>query len=763
MPPAPPATPPWLAREVSADPDELLPELEVLNIIPPEMDPDPGSPQFLGFPASPSSLSDVPSWPSSPPPASPPSPGNISVASLDFPDSELSEAGSVHSFGSGWSARSVVHLDDVPDFAAPLPPNVHVPLVDEPVEDAQPIEQRIIVAPPIWWKYRDERERLALEARRRSDDELRPVPPEPVPAPAALEPADAAIDAPPVAADADAVQRANEAEDHFGPAADSAPPPQPALEPEEPEEAELPPSPPSSEASFDSDPDFSDFSDFDDFEPDAGSEVSPTNNVSNVYGPSDCDAAADFDFRTNPIKDGAWNHSSHVSKLLADGFAIQFNETMRGKAPRKFIPADEREMAYLKAMIRDGVIKPGEPVFSAPHYMLYTKHKMRMIFNGHKHKLASKQPPRYNVKSYACNARLSLKYRYKASFDLKNAFYSLFIAEKFQKFFGFRTSIGNFVYAKCPFGYSWCPFLLQIVTDQAVRRLRENGEEVTHYVDDFHVYANTPEACNASLKRCMKFFTDIGWRIAPNKTKLAHRRGSTLGIGYDLAKKTSYIPPSAIAKLRDLAARCRQMGVLSKKQVAAFIGHFVFFNFAIPGSLSRINTLLAFISDDDWTRRYDYGSLAPFIEPLIDLYASDGDCPIQYHTAPPSQIFTDATNRQLGIILPDGSAFARPIEYTQIYRAEALAISWLLSFKLLPRKFCLRCDNEALCHAIIKGRSNIAEANTLIKRILQLRLDGFTITCKWVATHLNPADAPSRIALTPSHIFENPIDLPSES
>lgn len=106
------------------------------------------------------------------------------------------------------------------------------------------------------------------------------------------------------------------------------------------------------------------------------------------------------------------------------------------------------------------------------------------------------------------------------------------------------------------------------------------------------------------------------------------------------------------------------------------------------------------------------------------------------------------------MLAPLRHAAAR-IRFTQIYRAEALAVSWMLE-QPIPEKLLLRVDNEALVNAIKKGRSNIPEANYVCKQLFQLRRGGTICTAKHIRTHLNPADAPSRMKLGPRVFLVSP-------
>ena len=60
-----------------------------------------------------------------------------------------------------------------------------------------------------------------------------------------------------------------------------------------------------------------------------------------------------------------------------------------------------------------------------------------------------------------------------------------------------------------------------------------------------------------------------------------------------------------------------------------------------------------------------------------------------------------------------------------IYRLEADAVSWALEQPAMPRNSVLRIDNEALVHALHKGRSNTKEANAACAALFASRLAGF--------------------------------------
>jgi hypothetical protein len=219
--------------------------------------------------------------------------------------------------------------------------------------------------------------------------------------------------------------------------------------------------------------------------------------------------------------------------------------------------------------------------------------------------------------------------------------------------------------------------------------------------------------------------------------------------------KTTSIPPIALAQIwcahRD---HCRENGLVSKVQLASLIGTMVSFNWACPGSLALLNPLMAFIKPDTWDCNYSYRAVAPFITDAVFRFATLKPSPIQRTTGPVEDVFSDATETQIGIVAGDFMA-AVTIKPTQIYDAEALAADWMLS-QPLPPQVRLRTDNEALANALKKGRSNVPAANNACLRLLERRQQGHVITVAWIPTQDNPADLPSRTAISQQEFFVSP-------
>jgi hypothetical protein len=252
--------------------------------------------------------------------------------------------------------------------------------------------------------------------------------------------------------------------------------------------------------------------------------------------------AAQEDFTSPPLVDGAWNESSHVSNLIAKGFNISVDINKRGKAPRALDLSKPERADYVKEMLRAGVIRPGEPKFASDHFFLEKPGKRRLIFDGRKLNDAVKAPPKFTMKSHETIARLSAKYAWHAGEDLSNMFFSVKLNAECQDFFGLRTTLGNFGYTALPFGFSWAPFISHVIADQIVKRLLEEDIAATHYMDDFHVFGHSLKEVTKAAKRLRELLQDANWQINVKKRQDPAQVFVALGIEYDLINKTSTLP-----------------------------------------------------------------------------------------------------------------------------------------------------------------------------------------------------------------------------
>ena len=81
------------------------------------------------------------------------------------------------------------------------------------------------------------------------------------------------------------------------------------------------------------------------------------------------------------------------------------------------------------------------------------------------------------------------------SLDLKEAYYHVPIHPNFRKFLGFCIGGQKYRFKALPFGLNIAPGVFTRLTNVVVALLREKGVWAVAYLDDWLVWADSPEAC----------------------------------------------------------------------------------------------------------------------------------------------------------------------------------------------------------------------------------------------------------------------------
>ena len=102
---------------------------------------------------------------------------------------------------------------------------------------------------------------------------------------------------------------------------------------------------------------------------------------------------------------------------------------MRGRCPKRLILESPDEIAYIKAMVKAGVLLHGRALFCSRHFFLRTQDKLRLIFDGRKLNDAVKKPPRFNMKSHKTIRDYCQNDGWTCGADLKNMYFSVHLAK----------------------------------------------------------------------------------------------------------------------------------------------------------------------------------------------------------------------------------------------------------------------------------------------------------------------------------------------
>ena len=237
-------------------------------------------------------------------------------------------------------------------------------------------------------------------------------------------------------------------------------------------------------------------------------------------------------------------------------------------------------------------------------------------------------------------------------------------------------------------------------------------------------------------------------RVKHPKKKRASTELPIIGVTYNLTANTSSLP---FRFFSSLACRVRKTwGAYSatKRTVSEIIGVLVFCNHAYPGSLHLLSDLFSFAHRltcgwGDTLSASEQETFQFLALVAIDAFAAMPACALQSSLCRPELVWSDATPRQLGVLL-EGVFYAERIPPVNIFVAEAEGLSLALDLSHHIHNITFIIDNKPLYHAVRKGWSPVSTVNLLIGLVLQRRLAGDTIFIKWVPSEKNPADFPSR-------------------
>ncbi len=453
----------------------------------------------------------------------------------------------------------------------------------------------------------------------------------------------------------------------------------------------------------------------------------------------------DLDFFTHPISLGDWAKSDVARGVAGSGIFVPISACF-GHLPSVLRLVSVEQCEYIKALVKAGILAPGRALVSHRHFFM-TGRKLRLIFDGRRINARSGTPPSFHMTSHAEFAALCSQYSYAAKFDFQSFYFNFSLHPDIRKFFGLRCSLGDFTWTRLPFGWSWSAFFAHSVAADLVAHLASQGLVIAHYMDDVIVFGHTRGQCDAALSAAIGFVQSVGFRVKPSKTVPATQQLPIVGVQYDLATKTSQIPGGYFSAVSAFLDASESRGSLTKVGLAHIIGSLVFCNNAWPGSLSLLSPLFAFFNGltCNWSAPVPLIPSLALARRALAVFCSLPACILQHARGGVSTVHADATPFRLSAYV-NGSHFAQLIPATYIFLAEAYALDMALDL-CKSQAVELVTDNQALFHALRKGRSSTDTANNLISRILALRIQGHVITARWVPSELNPADYGSRVDL----------------
>ncbi|PPQ83419.1 hypothetical protein CVT24_005588 [Panaeolus cyanescens] len=321
-----------------------------------------------------------------------------------------------------------------------------------------------------------------------------------------------------------------------------------------------------------------------------------------------------------------------------------------------------------------------------------------------------------------------------------------------------------------PFGARSSGFIFGRLADAFTAILKFNKiDPVINWVDDFAIFnypspTSTPSCpiYTYSLDDIYALANSLGWPWKLSKTTPFLASFKYLGFLWNLALRTVEIPEEKKSKYLEKLSTWMSEQKFTRREAESLLGTLVHCSLAIPDGRSHLPSLSRFATSFNGAksphiRKSPNPSVATDIKWWHSILSSPFAGSSLTNPPPPSSIpfWVDAsTSWGIGVIfnnswdawkLRDGwKSNGRTIGWAEFIAIE-LGILMAVAQGFNNIHFIIHSDNQGVIYAIQNGRSRSHSQNTTLQRICCLLVThSIHITCKYVTSSTNLADAPSR-------------------
>jgi len=162
------------------------------------------------------------------------------------------------------------------------------------------------------------------------------------------------------------------------------------------------------------------------------------------------------------------------------------------------------------------------------------------------------------------------------SIDLKDAYHSIKIRDDFQCYLKFNFRNQLYKYTCYPNGLGPCPRKFTKITSVPMAEIRNSGNPICGYIDDFILIKMTKTECVQAGLYSAKLFAKLGFFINPEKSQLEPSQKITfLGFVIDSVSMTLSLTEKKKNALRSLLLTVLRLKNPSIRFVAKVIGHII--------------------------------------------------------------------------------------------------------------------------------------------------------------------------------------------
>ena len=163
-----------------------------------------------------------------------------------------------------------------------------------------------------------------------------------------------------------------------------------------------------------------------------------------------------------------------------------------------------------------------------------------------------------------------------ASIDLKDAYYSVPIAQVHQKYLKFQWKNKLYAFTCFPNGLAFCPRKFTKLLKPVYSVLRHLGHASSPYIDDSYLQGNDYYSCLANVIDTIRLIYYLGFLIHPGKSVLVStQRLIFLGFILDSVLMRIYMTPDKVAKVIDLCSNLLSAQMPTIRTVSQVLGYII--------------------------------------------------------------------------------------------------------------------------------------------------------------------------------------------
>ena len=181
--------------------------------------------------------------------------------------------------------------------------------------------------------------------------------------------------------------------------------------------------------------------------------------------------------------------------------------------------------------------------------------------------------PHFKMETVAVIGKTITEELWGCSIDIEDAYFHVPINWEYHKFMGFKVRNRVFVFQFLPFGLSPAPWAFTRILKPVKQRLQSLLVVIFSYIDDFILFAHSPEELTENATTAIQLLQQLGFRINWEKSQLTPSQEiEFLGVDWDLRKRTLSVP---VAKRNEIVSKCSealQRKVMTRRQLEQLLG-----------------------------------------------------------------------------------------------------------------------------------------------------------------------------------------------